>query len=238
MPRRGFTLIELLVVIAIIAILAAILFPVFATAREKARQTSCASNERQIGIAIMQYVSDYDECYPYYGYFSGWKPFTNAYPALTYPYTKSSAIWACPSQPDISQWKAGGLFPIPGSSATAPDEYVISSLIGYNRSRSNVPVMLSTLASPSTYIAIGEGNPYTNNSNGLQVQMYQPWQWDASSPNGILINWTVGSPHNNGMNIVYCDGHVKWVDSSVYRSPALNSTQWCPGWSGSTPGCS
>src|ERR1700722_16915261 len=64
MKRTGFTLIELLVVIAIIAILAAILFPVFAAAREKARQTSCASNLKQIGLAILQYAQDYDELYP------------------------------------------------------------------------------------------------------------------------------------------------------------------------------
>src|SRR5512137_1152715 len=63
--RRAFTLIELLVVIAIIAILAAILFPVFAKAREKARQSSCQSNLKQIGLAFMQYAQDYDEQYPY-----------------------------------------------------------------------------------------------------------------------------------------------------------------------------
>jgi prepilin-type N-terminal cleavage/methylation domain-containing protein/prepilin-type processing-associated H-X9-DG protein len=62
--RRGFTLIELLVVIAIISILAAILFPVFESAREKARSISCLSNQKQIGIAVLQYVQDYDECYP------------------------------------------------------------------------------------------------------------------------------------------------------------------------------
>ena len=70
--RRGFTLIELLVVIAIIAILAAILFPVFAQAREAARKTSCVSNMWQVGIAFTMYTQDYDECYPWAGFQPGW----------------------------------------------------------------------------------------------------------------------------------------------------------------------
>src|ERR1700753_3672408 len=71
--KSGFTLIELLVVIAIIAILAAILFPVFAQAREKARQISCLSNTKQIGLAVMMYVQDYDETYPFaWGAGGGW----------------------------------------------------------------------------------------------------------------------------------------------------------------------
>src|SRR5512142_1231654 len=97
---KGFTLIELLVVIAIIAILAAILFPVFAKAREKARQASCLSNQKQIGLAMMQYVQDYDETYP-----ASW--LTNADYTVYYasyvdslmPYMKSEAIWFCPSLP-------------------------------------------------------------------------------------------------------------------------------------------
>jgi prepilin-type N-terminal cleavage/methylation domain-containing protein/prepilin-type processing-associated H-X9-DG protein len=108
--RRGFTLIELLVVIAIIAILAAILFPVFAQAREKARQTTCTSNLKQIGMAFMMYVQDYDETYPPW---TGMCPDPSLrwalrymYPGLVDPYIKNGAnvqtgelkdVWACPS---------------------------------------------------------------------------------------------------------------------------------------------
>ncbi len=91
-PRRGFTLIELLVVIAIIAILAAILFPVFAQAREKARAITCVSNEKQIGLAILQYAQDSDEVYPV-GCDRTW---TQAWPTTVQPYIKSLDVFFCP----------------------------------------------------------------------------------------------------------------------------------------------
>jgi prepilin-type N-terminal cleavage/methylation domain-containing protein len=110
-PTTGFTLIELLVVIAIIAILAAILFPVFAQAREKGRQAACLSNLKQVGMAMMQYVQDYDETYPH----NSGLTTTNDYPDINfenktfnfnlhwmqqlYPYHKGWGAYLCPSDP-------------------------------------------------------------------------------------------------------------------------------------------
>jgi len=116
--RSGFTLIELLVVIAIIAILAAILFPVFAQAREKARSASCLSNTKQLGLGLVMYVQDYDETFPYWswwyssdlggGPYSG-SPYTpgfNHWESIwfnaIYPYVKNGAVFACPSANDRS----------------------------------------------------------------------------------------------------------------------------------------
>ncbi len=94
-PVKGFTLIELLVVIAIIAILAAILFPVFAQAREKARQSSCLSNEKQLSLGILQYVQDYDETFPLgFDQASGWVG--SGWPVRVQPYIKNLQVFHCP----------------------------------------------------------------------------------------------------------------------------------------------
>ena len=115
--RRGFTLIELLVVIAIIAILAAILFPVFAQARAKARQAVCVSNVKQLGLGFMMYVQDYDENYPFWqwgaSYVSG-SPTPNNFTSIwfnaIYPYVKNAGVYACPNANDHSTIKQNNIW--------------------------------------------------------------------------------------------------------------------------------
>ncbi len=144
--RRGFTLIELLVVIAIIAILAAILLPVFAQAREKARTASCQSNLKQIGLAFRMYVQDYDERFPrnsppnppnpyvrdFGGSWDGW--ISN----LLTPYEKNWQIYVCPSRADSWFW-----FYEPRSNPTNPGArkavtYSFSYLVAWNRPDSEI----------------------------------------------------------------------------------------------------
>ena len=113
-PKTGFSLLELLIVIGIIAIIAAILFPVFMAAREKARQSQCASNLSQIGLAVLQYVQDYDEIYPTSALaesscnasangqiHAGCSPAGGTpIPVMLSPYIKNTAIWKCPDSTD------------------------------------------------------------------------------------------------------------------------------------------
>src|SRR5579862_8527959 len=114
--RKGFTLIELLVVIAIIAILAAILFPVFAKVREKARQTTCLSNLKQLGLAFSQYNEDYDETFTksVWGSSQGWA-------GQVYPYIKSTGAFTCPDDPTA---------PNPAASAT-PVSYAMNNNVSW-----------------------------------------------------------------------------------------------------------
>ncbi|MDR3708451.1 MAG: DUF1559 domain-containing protein [Capsulimonadaceae bacterium] len=123
LQRSAFTLIELLVVIAIIAILAAVLFPVFATAREKARQSTCASNQKQIVLAMLQYANDYDEVYPAaagnsdntgtYAPTAGWA-------MQVYPYVKSFNVFLCPDDQVIRNTNH-----FPGTTTTVPVSYAM-----------------------------------------------------------------------------------------------------------------
>jgi prepilin-type N-terminal cleavage/methylation domain-containing protein/prepilin-type processing-associated H-X9-DG protein len=149
--EQGFTLIELLVVIAIIAILAAILFPVFAQAREKARQTSCLSNEKQIGLSLLMYVQDYDEQFPTGSKLSYPNGPNNLNPLMygvawagqVYPYTKSAQILKCPDD-STSSVNAGG-----GLEALYPNSYVYNRNIAQNSAD-------AALTAPANTIGLAE----------------------------------------------------------------------------------
>jgi len=239
--RRGFTLIELLVVIAIIAILAAILFPVFAQAREKARGASCLSNLKQMGLAWMMYAQDYDEQFPFAdpggdanwgrcedmkdrGSFGGWIG------NLLVPYSKNAKIFTCPSNPRLSIVNdAQGKCVKNGDEALAREKWGIPYLYcsyGYNyvsldgQGQANVSRRSELLA---IYDAISTWTccPYADpKSCGIWAQRDIPaffkkmgiplapgMQDPAKNWVGNYINQV--APHNNTVNYMFADGHVK-----------------------------
>ncbi len=185
--RRGFTLIELLVVIAIIAVLAAILFPVFSRARAKARQASCLSNLKQLGLAFEMYTQDYDECLPGApngnggnGMYGGWVWYVS-FPAIDpgdfdvtrgalYPYVKNREIYICPDD------RRGG-----GCSY---------EMNGYLRFQS-----IAVIRSPAEALLLLEENDHGTANDGY-------FDLDA----GDIVRYS----HNDGTSLAFCDGHAKW----------------------------
>jgi prepilin-type N-terminal cleavage/methylation domain-containing protein/prepilin-type processing-associated H-X9-DG protein len=206
MRTRGFTLIELLVVIAIIAILAAILFPVFARAREKARQSSCLSNTRQLGNGMMMYVQDYDEKFMD-GHYSITQP--NGYLfwfERILPYVKNTQIFNCPSAPQVIGFHAWGT---PPNFASVVVKYGVS---GAAVSRTaGAPYALATFSHPAETVMLGDS--YHQYPNGAA-------QFAAANECGGTPGCGCGTTHpadanyarhNGGTNLAFCDGHAKWV---------------------------
>ncbi len=217
MSRKGFTLIELLVVIAIIAILAAILFPVFARAREKARQTSCLSNTKQLGLGHSMYLQDYDdELVP--AYISYGSAGSAIWPNLLDPYIKNGQVFYCPSAskglyPDYTYW-----FTLRGTT------HALS--YGINRSiylrYSYWGVKLSEIKYPAETLIIADsdwthGPADYGGSNSYRIA-------DSYHP-----SFFIPARHNGGANLVFADGHAKWwviKIRDVYTGPVKFT--WVP----------
>jgi prepilin-type N-terminal cleavage/methylation domain-containing protein/prepilin-type processing-associated H-X9-DG protein len=218
-PRHsGFTLIELLVVIAIIAILAAILFPVFARARENARRTSCISNLKQMGLAAMQYTQDYDEGLPValysvpggYSYPDGseWYTDTLYWPQMLYPYHKSTQVFFCPSSPDRNRTD-------PRRLNYGANEVVIAY--------SSSPIKLATIVSPATTYMMMDASDIRINplrAETVSQNYYLPGLGEAGGTCPTTITDygdCMNGRHFGGVSVAFADGHVKWLKSSVLR---------------------
>jgi prepilin-type N-terminal cleavage/methylation domain-containing protein/prepilin-type processing-associated H-X9-DG protein len=206
MTRRGFTLIELLVVIAIIAILAAILFPVFARAREKARQTSCLSNMKQLGTACMMYFSDYDEntWLSGTGHFGNWASAGNncAWYRALMPYVKNEQVFICPSDPndgDSAVWSdVWNETPGDTSGVYPPTEFALS--YGNNHSMSNRK--MARVEYPAETAMVFECTAMLS---------YESGSWEPRS------NVRGAVRHNDQFNVAYFDGHAKSQSGSNWK---------------------
>jgi prepilin-type N-terminal cleavage/methylation domain-containing protein/prepilin-type processing-associated H-X9-DG protein len=203
--RLGFTLVELLVVIAIIAILAAILFPVFAQARDMARGTSCLSNTRQIGLAFQMYTQDYDDNLPLTTY-----PMpVNSWTDTVQPYIKNRAIFRCPS--DASQnWEK----PLTGQTEVRRASYFLNAWMAGTGAYGNV----AGINSPASVIYMAES------ADNITRDHFHPFHWGSQpeAANAFMhrLTWDAEAEstaelaikrHRDGFNVTYADGHTKWV---------------------------
>ncbi|MCE5217347.1 DUF1559 domain-containing protein [bacterium] len=202
MKRHGFTLIELLVVIAIIAILAAILFPVFARAREKARQSSCSSNLKQLALGVEMYAQDYDEklCPRYYRYNASTPGGGTWCDTFVQPYIKNTQVVLCPStnsksygyNMDYLDWQAL-------ASIQSPSETVMICEIKKNSTGAYGDVCVRK---PSVF-----GTPPAVPTNDED---------DLAGSSDPTYSPRARGVHNGGSNIAFVDGHVKWMETSGF----------------------
>lgn len=214
----GFTLIELLIVIAIIAILAAILFPVFARARENARRTACQSNLKQIGLGMLMYAQDYDEFFPIGANANRTDRMGLGWAGQILPYVKSTQLFRCPDE-------LGRPGAAPGAGAAYYSYAYNQSLLLKNAntievkkiSAYNAPSRTVLLAESSTYpfaLVPGETNSSTQNGRGQDTAGKSVPLGSSVQPGAAWLGSVEPQPierHMDGSNFLAADGHAKWL---------------------------
>ena len=216
---RGFTLIELLVVIAIIAILAAILFPVFARAREKARQASCSSNLKQLALGALMYAQDYDEklVSDWWNVGGAGDPSGRWFRRI-YPYVKNLQLFTCPScGTDILTYGAKN-WPIPPEFIGISVDYGIYSGMCPNAWGTGDGLAMATLTHPAETVHFGDSwHEFTNGA-----AQYAAANECGGSPGCGCATSHPADPnfarHNGGSNLAFADGHVKWANFNTILS--------------------
>lgn len=218
MKRSGFTLIELLVVIAIIAILAAILFPVFAKAREKARQASCLSNVKQMMLGVLAYAQDYDERLPNQWMLNvqpthiviGQAVATNyfTWPELIMPYTKNDQIFQCPSK----QWTQMISY------SSYPTAYQYNS---NNSGFGCAGVAMGTVTQPSSTIILFDGWGSMDSGGWSTTNLADLLSGTPDAVATAALCTTVRR-HNDGSNVGFVDGHAKWLNNAQPAQFTIN----------------
>ena len=199
MHKRGFTLIELLVVIAIIAILAAILFPVFARAREKARQTSCLSNLKQLGLAWTMYAQDYDEQFPFDAYIG------NPHPMLCtglYPYVKNRNIFYCPSAQALEAGAQSTAYQGPADSVVNTDANWAAYRITYKYYSWYMTDLWANTLTPRLL----------TESSDADCWLMSDW-FRKQCP-----TWPHKRDKAGGIVVLFLDSHVKFISGEPVRS--------------------
>ena len=203
MKPRAFTLIELLVVIAIIAILAAILFPVFAQAREKARQTTCLSNTKQLSLSVLMYTQDYDEQLALIRGAQSWV-------YMAQPYIKSYSVLRCPSDTSTNWAPTPAAFD-PADPATYTTAFRVTSyaLNGFLSPHiaTNLFTSLASIDKPASVVLLAE-SPANYRENYFHAHVWPTRHWIAATN---LPDDVVTDRHQQGFTVGYLDGHAQWV---------------------------
>ncbi len=226
---RGFTLIELLVVIAIIAILAAILFPVFARAREAARASSCVNNLKQINLAVMQYTQDYDEVLPIMNAIASAPPVAgeSGWVNAVAPYIKNTQVFKCPSASGAQATATCTSFQMGGVSYTGVGwavpilDYAINQNLAAGGSQATA-LGLASMEYPANIVMNLETNRLRGCAGG------ENWNGDFIGLRGATpaARNTCLTRHNDGSNYGFADGHVKWAKAeSIKQSYATPGTE-------------